>query len=120
MEMLLDKKGVKYIGELGNVLRKIIESLENPDSLEKHLKKAKKIIDKIHREYCLDYECDSLVLIVDNVYYNIIGLIDEAREGKIPLGEARESAKKYLAKLERLLPRDYREGSIIRKILGVF
>lgn len=116
----MDKKAIKYIGELGTLLRKMIDSMENPVALNKYLKKAEKIMDRIHREYCVDYECDSLVLIVDNIYYNIIGLLDEVKEGNITFEEARESAEKYLAKLERLLPRDYWKNSIIRKIFGIF
>ena len=116
----MDKKAVKYIGELGTILRRMIDSMENPAALNKYLKKAEKIIDRIHREYCVDYECDSLVLIVDNIYYNIIRLLDEAKEGNLTFEEAGESAEKYLVKLERLLPKDYRESSIIRKIFGIF
>ena len=116
MEILIDKRAIKYIRKLDNVLRKAVKSLNEPSLVAKYLKKADEIVDKIHSEYCIDSECDSLVLVVDNIYYNILRILDGAINGDMASNKTVELAEKYLSKLERLLPKEYREGSPIKKL----
>ncbi len=121
LEILLDKKAIKYVGELNNILGKAVKSLNDPVLLAEYLKKADRIIDKIHDEYCMDSECDSLVLVIDHVYYSILRILNEVINNNTSLDMVADAIENYLLKLERLLPKEYRErGSLVRRLLGLF
>ncbi len=121
LEILIDKKAMKYIRKLDENLRRAVESLNDPGLVDKFLKKASIIVDKIHNEYCIDSECDSLVLVIDNIYYNILQILNEAVKNNITSDKAIELVEKYLSKLERLLPKEHREkGSLIRRLFELF
>ena len=120
MEILLDKRATKYVSELYKNLKNLIDSLENDHLNEKYLRKAEKIVDRIRREYCVENECDSLLLLVDFVYCNIIKLIEEElKQDKKPVQQVKDLAYKYLSRLEELLPRNNNRGSnILKKIFS--
>ncbi len=121
LEILIDKKAIKYIRKLDENLRKAVESVNDPSLVAKYLKKADGIVDKIHDEYCIDSECDSLVLVIDNIYHNILQILDEAVNNDTTSDKAIELVEKYLSKLERLLPKEYKEeGSLIRRLFELF
>ncbi len=121
MEALIDKKAIKYIKELDNVLRKAIESLNDPSLVAKYLKKADGIVDKIHTEYCIESECDSLVLMIDNIYYNALQILEEAVNNNTASDKAVELVEKYLLKLERLIPEEHKgKGSLISRLFWLY
>ncbi len=121
LEILIDKKAIKYIRKLDENLRKAVESVNDPSLVAKYLKKADGIVDKIHDEYCIDSECDSLVLVIDNIYHNILQILDEVVNNDTTSDKAIELVEKYLSKLERLLPKEYKEeGSLIRRLFELF
>jgi len=120
LEILLDKRATKYVSELYKNLRNLIDSIDNNHRTEKYLRKAKKIMDRIRREYCVENECDSLLLLVDFVYCNIIKLVEETEQDKKPVQQVKDLAHKYLSRLEELLPRNNNKGSnVLKKIFGI-
>lgn len=119
MEIILDKRATKYISELDKNLRNLISSLEDDRRTEKYLRKAEKIVDRIRREYCMENECDSLLLLVDFVYCNIVKLIEEARQNNKSTQQVKDLAYKYLSRLEELLPRNNSRDNVLKKIFSI-